>query len=147
MHDTDTWVLILAPFVPTCSAAWWWLTRVINMFRDNKNTPLNIYEPSNTPMMLLMFLLSTVLWLGLAMFFDWMSYRIGKDMSYNQAAEQRNTYVFDQESLDKEKQHVFSSESDKDAIRVKDIKKVFHGKFGDFYALKGTSFSLRENEI
>jgi ATP-binding cassette subfamily A (ABC1) protein 3 len=146
-HNTDFYILILAPFVPTCSAAWWWITRVINMFRDQKSTSMNIHQPSNTPLMLLMFALSFVLWLGLAMLFDWMSYRIGKDMSYNQAAEQRDTYVFDQESLDKEKQHVFSPESDGDAITVKDIKKVFHGKFGDFYALKGTSFSLRENEI
>lgn len=133
-------IITVSPIVGYC---YWALLDVLMMFSGGH---MKSNLPISEALLCVIFLCVAVFYMIIVIIIDVQYHAIGKERSYNKEAEKRPTYVFDQESLDKEQQRVSDSSPD-DAIIVNGIKKVFNVKTGDFYALKGTSFTLRENEI
>ena len=111
-----------------------------HMFTDLDNYVL-IYGQVLAHFILLMIINITI---------DKYSYRTDIDSSFNKFANKRHTFIYNQKSIKEEERRAFNeNESKNDHIVCQNIAKVFKGKKGksDFYALKNSSFTLRQNEV
>ena len=110
--------------------------------------PIANYDGVNNLVYICFLIGSITFYFTMSIVSDRFYFRVGKDFRYNKDAIKKETKIFDQESLEGEQRRIETGEGETDAITINDVKKVFKVKNKqDFYALKGSTFSLRQNEI
>ena len=147
-QDSKLLLAIMVLLTPNAQTSIYLISMIYSKSDENRDQPNWGITKMNHFEFTIQLCASWVLLIGMSICMDQRYYRVCKDKSYNVDALERPTLIYDESSLQKEVSRQNGNEGGNDPIAVKDQKKVYKVKNGhDFYALKGSTFSLRPNEI